>query len=83
VWYASYGLLLWFISCDVERYARLIAFLACAMVGQGIVIIGIDVAEGMPDWWTALEGPCCSGMGVLLLTLRPAESSRLASSSGQ
>ncbi len=68
-WYASYGLLLWYVSFDVERYSRLIAVLAGAMIVQGIVIVGIDLAEGMPQWWTMFEGPCCSGLGAILLLL--------------
>ena len=70
VWYASYGLLLWFISCDVERYVRLISFLSCMLVVQGIVIVGIDLGSGMPGWWTAFEGPCCSGLGAILLVMQ-------------
>lgn len=70
VWYASYGLLLWFISCDVERYARLISFLSCILILQGIVIVGIDLTAKMPGWWTTFEGPCCSGLGAILLMLQ-------------
>lgn len=70
VWYASYGLLLWFISHDVERYGRLIRFLSCVLIVQGIVIVGIDLAAGMPGWWTAFEGPCCSGLGAVLMVLQ-------------
>ena len=70
IWYASYGLLLWFISCDVRRYSPLITFLACAMLVQGFVIIAIDINEEMPSWWTWLEGPCCSGLGACLLALQ-------------
>jgi len=63
-------LLLWFISFDVERYARLISFLSCVLVVQGIAIVGIDLAAGMPGWWTTFEGPCCSGLGAILLMLQ-------------
>jgi hypothetical protein len=70
IWYASYGLLLWFISCDVEKYSRLITFLAVTMFVQGFIVVGIDIAEGMPGWWIALEGPCCSGLGASLLALQ-------------
>lgn len=69
VWYVSYGLLLWFVSCDIERYQRLIRFLSCVLIVQGLVIVGIDLAAGMPGWWTAVEGPCCSGLGAILLAL--------------
>jgi hypothetical protein len=66
-WYASYGMLLWFVSSDVEKNSQLISCLAWIMVVQGFVIIEIDIAEGMPGWWTAVEGPCCIGLGASLL----------------
>lgn len=82
IWYASYGLLLWFISCDVRRYSALITFLACAMLAQGFVIVWIDLGEGMPIWWTCLEGPCCSGLGACLLALQRSSSRETESKSG-
>lgn len=72
-WYASFGLLLWFVSGDVERYARLIRFLAGMLIVQGMVIVVIDLVSGMPGWWTALEGPCCSGSGAVLLLMQQRE----------
>ena len=73
IWYVTYGLLLWFISFDVERYTILIMFIALTMFAQGLIVMGIDLAEGMPWWWIALEGPCCSGLGAgLLFHNRPA-----------
>lgn len=72
IWYSTYGLLLWFVSFDVQKYARLISFLAGVMFVQGLIVMGIDLAEGMPAWWTALEGPCCSGLGAILLLLQRA-----------
>lgn len=70
IWYASYGLLLWFVSCDTEKYSQLITGLACVMFVQGFAVTGIDTVEGMPGWWIALEGPCCSGLGAGLLLLQ-------------
>ena len=69
-WYASYGILLWFVSCDVEKNSQLITCLAWVMVTQGLVVIGIDTAEGMPGWWTTVEGPCCIGLGASLLLVQ-------------
>lgn len=67
VWYASYGALLWFVSFDIQRYVSLITCLAWILFVQGLIVIGIDAVEGMPAWWIAFEGPCCSGMGAILL----------------
>ena len=72
IWYASYGILLWFISYDIRRYSPLITFLAGAMFVQGFVIISIDILEAMPQWWILLEGPCCSALGASLLLLQRA-----------
>lgn len=69
IWYVTYGLLLWVISFDVERYTFLITCIAITMFAQGLIVMGIDVAEGMPWWWIAVEGPCCSGLGAALLIL--------------
>ena len=70
IWYASYGLLLWFVSFDIQKYSLLITCLACAMFVQGFIVVGIDLAEGMPFWWITLEGPCCSALGAILLALQ-------------
>ena len=69
IWYASYGLLLWFVSYDINHYSRLITGLAWMMI-QGVIVSGIDLAEGMPLWWTGLEGPCSLGLGLSLLFLQ-------------
>lgn len=87
IWYASYGVLLWFVSFDISKYSALITFVACAMLIQGLFVIGIDIAEQMPSWWIALEGPCCSGLGAILLYLqrttnRPATANILESGKG-
>ena len=69
-WYVSYGLLLWFVSYDVGKYRALIACLAAMLIAQGAIMIGIDLVEGMPIWWTVTEGPCCAGFGIVLLALQ-------------
>jgi hypothetical protein len=60
-----------FMSFDVVRYRPLIAFLATAALVHGGVMLGIDLAEGMPAWWTALEGPAFAATGAVALTLLP------------
>jgi hypothetical protein len=70
VLYALHGLLLVYLSLDVQRYGRLIRLVASVAVLHGAVILGIDLAEGMPLWWTMTEGPCCAAAGVVLLGLQ-------------
>jgi hypothetical protein len=69
LWFASFGVLLWFVSCDVRRYSTLIAFLGWAMLIQGLIMIGIDWIEGMPGWWIAVEGPTCVLLGATIVWL--------------
>jgi hypothetical protein len=35
----------------------------------GIVMVGIDIAAGMPFWWTVSEGPTAVAAGLLLAYL--------------
>lgn len=69
LWFASFGVLLWFVSCDVVRYRGLIVFLGWAMIVQGICMMGIDWIERMPGWWIAIEGPTCLLLGASILRL--------------
>jgi hypothetical protein len=41
---------------------------------MSLVLIGVDLAAGMPWWWSASEGPRDVVVGTLLLVLaRPAD----------
>ena len=68
--YALHGLTVLYVSFDVVRYWRLIRFLAIIAVFHGVVMLGIDVGEGLPRWWQCLEGPCFSATGVVVLWLQ-------------
>jgi len=70
LWFASFGILLWFVARDIPRYSQVIAFLGWAMVIQGGVVFAIDCCEGLPLWWIAIEGPTCLLLGVSMLWLR-------------
>jgi hypothetical protein len=65
--YALHGALVLFLSFDVRRYGPVITFLAAAALFHGAVMLGIDLAEGMPFWWTALEGAAFAAGGVVVL----------------
>lgn len=69
--YTVHGLTLWFVSQDVVRYRPLIRLLAWWSVVQGVVLVGIDLAEGLPGWWVAAEGPSLTLLGSLLLRWLP------------
>jgi hypothetical protein len=68
--YALHGALIVVISFDVVRYWRLITFLAAAALVHGGVMLAIDLAEGMPRWWTLFEGPAFAASGAVVLALQ-------------
>ncbi len=55
--YALHGALLVYLSFQVRRFAPVIRFLAAMGVVFGAIMLGIDLAVGMPWWWTWGEGP--------------------------
>lgn len=68
--FALHGAMLVFLSFDTEYYRRLITFLAVCALVYGPIMLGVDVAEGMPWWWTAAEGPFSIGAGMVVLALQ-------------
>jgi len=66
--YGLHGMIVFYISFRVARYWGLIRFMATLALFHGLVMLAIDLAEGMPIWWTILEGPAftSTGAGVLL-----------------
>jgi hypothetical protein len=68
--YALHGATVLFISFDLPRYSRLVTFLAAAALVHGALMLGIDLAEGMPPWWTILEGPAFAATGAVVLVLQ-------------
>lgn len=68
--YGLHGAMIVFVSFDVNRYGPLICFLAAAALVHGAVMMGIDLAEGMPAWWLAVEGPGFAATGALVLFLQ-------------
>jgi hypothetical protein len=53
-----------------------VRFLGVAFVLMSVVILGVDLAAGMPWWWTASEGPGGVVFGVLILLLAQPVSSK-------
>ena len=68
--FVLHGVTVLFISFDVERYDRLIRFLAFAALVHGAAVLAVDLAEGMPWWWCVAEGPGIIVTGVLVLLVR-------------
>jgi hypothetical protein len=71
LFYVGFGVLLWLLSGDVERYLPVIRGIAIlGMIGGGIMV-AIDLTAGLPTWWVWLEGPCCIALGCLMYALLP------------
>ena len=72
--YALVGALCLVVASDLERYRSLVRFLGAAFALMSVVFLGVDLAAGMPWWWSASEGPGGVVFGALLFLL--ARSSR-------
>src|SRR5262249_48200528 len=51
--YVVLGALCLVIACDLDRYRPLARFLGVAFFLLGAVFTGVDLATGMPWWWSA------------------------------
>ncbi len=67
--YALFGFLCLVLAMDVGRYLRVVWFMGLSVCVLGIVMVGIDIAAGMPTSWIASEGPTAVAAGALLLYL--------------
>jgi hypothetical protein len=67
--YALFGALCLVLATDLERYRPLVRFLGVAFALMSVVLLGVDVAVGMPWWWTPSEGPGGVVFGALLFVL--------------
>ena len=67
--YAIFGAVCLVLANDLERYRPLVRFLGWVVALFGVVLIGIDLAAGMPLWWTASEGLSTLAFGALMFFL--------------
>lgn len=73
--YALIGAICLVLAADLERYRPLVRFLGVAFVLMSLIALGVDLAAGMPWWWSASEGPGGVVFGALLFMLaHPAHS---------
>lgn len=67
--YAFHGAFLLFVSLDVRRYLPLIRFVGLVGIFMGAILVGLDLASGMPVWWTTVEGPFVIVLSGIVLVL--------------
>ena len=73
--YALFGCLCLVQASDLESYRPLVRFVGVAFALMSLVLLGVDLAAGMPRWWSASEGQGGVVFGALLFVLaRPADS---------
>ena len=68
--YAAASVVILFVSFDIRRYRSFVKLFAVIFVAIGFVLLGIDVAVGMPTSWTLSEGPRAIVVGLLILWLQ-------------
>jgi hypothetical protein len=64
--YTLVGALCLVLAANLERYRPLVWFLGATFALMSVVLLGVDLAAGMPWWWSASEGPGGVVFGALL-----------------
>ena len=67
--YAVQGAVFFCVSQDVRRFLPLVRCLAVLKILFGLAMLALDLAVGMPLFWTLGEGPLIIVLGTLLLWL--------------
>ena len=67
--YGIHGAMLFALANDVLRYRVLIRWYGRVIVAAGLILVGVDIAESMPVWWTVFEGVAVVGIGVVIRKL--------------
>jgi len=67
--YALHGVLALVVSFDLERYRPLVRWMSSIAILHGAIVLMVDLREGMPFWWTLLEGPSFALTGCAVLAL--------------
>jgi hypothetical protein len=71
--YGLHGVAMWVVAADVARYRPLVALTAAGYLLAAPVFLAIDLANGMPSRWVALNSGGCLLIGLTLGGLLRAE----------
>jgi hypothetical protein len=71
--YALFGGLLWVLSFRVAASRTVLLYISASTAAFGVLLLGIDFAEGLPAYWRVFEGPVVILYGVVLwiLSVKP------------
>lgn len=67
--YVLFGGLCLLVASGLNRYRPVVRFLGMAFTLMGFVFTGVDLATGMPWWWSASEGPFGVVVGPVMFFL--------------
>lgn len=67
--YALHGVITLMLASDVPKYRDLIRVWALSFVAFGVLVMLIDVAAGLPAFWTISEGPFMIAFGLVIIWL--------------
>lgn len=67
--YALHGIMIVFMSFEVERFLPLIRFLSKLAIIHGLVVVAVDWTSEMPFWWVLAEGPIFALTGAWILAV--------------
>jgi len=65
--YAMFGGLAWVLSFDLPRHRAVVCYLGFALIALGVTLLAVDIVEGMPLYWIAVEGPADAFFGAVTL----------------
>lgn len=65
--YAILGGLLWTVSFDLHRHRLVLIYIGVAVILFGLAMLVVDLAQGMPIWWSLAEGPFNVACGAVFL----------------
>ncbi len=68
--YAIVSTIILFISFNIRHYRSFVKLWAIIVIVTGFVLLGIDIAAGMPTSWTMGEGPPTIVVGLVVLWLQ-------------
>jgi hypothetical protein len=66
--YAFIGSLLWCLSFHLHQYRPVIHFLGAASVIFGVILLIVDLREGLPLYWSFTEGPINIVFGIIIFS---------------
>jgi hypothetical protein len=67
--YAVFGGLLLIVSFDLQRYRGLLIYIGLMHVIFGVMLLAVDLIEGLPLFWSLAEGPTVILFGAIILVL--------------